>query len=384
MPEDDSLRFPGVLGHRSAQHHLARALSRGQLHHALILMGPRGVGKETFARGLACALLCRARPGVGCGECSVCQRALARNHPDLTYLLPSGASGSISVKDARACQLRQANAPYEADAHVIIIDPADALNGASGNALLKAIEEPRDGVHWILLTTNLHGVLPTILSRALPVRLGRLDDGQVRAILERELPDVPAERREMGMLLAEGSAGLAIELARDAALERCIELLSHAITAAARGPAGIFAGDRSPLWTAWRDAVTAAVTAKERAEAETKQAEAAANAGAIKVSGKAKKASKKRAKKKTAKKGSKPKLPAPQQRWVATRLGELWTLHIRQHLRNKPGLPGIPPLTGRSPRRVVEDLAVLRRLATRVRGNANVRLILEQTLLDLG
>lgn len=348
-------------------------------------MGPRGIGKETLARGLACALLCRARPGLGCGECSICRRVLARNHPDLTYLEPSGAGGSIAVADARACQIRQASAPYEADAHVIVIDPADALGGASGNALLKSIEEPRPGVHWILLTTNLHGVLPTILSRALPIRLGRLDDAVVRAILGRALPDVGEDRREMGTLLAEGSAGLAIELARDEALERCIALLAQAIGAARRGPAGVFAGDRSPLWTAWREAVAAAVAVKERAEAEEKAAAAAANAGAIKVSSaKRKSTTSKAASKKKSKKSGSSKEPPAQQRWVASRLGELWTLHLRQHLRNKPGLPGVPELADRPAKQLVADLAVLRRLDARIRGNANVRLIVEQTLLDLG
>ncbi|HEY8379651.1 MAG TPA: hypothetical protein VIK91_24330, partial [Nannocystis sp.] len=184
----------GVRGHEGAQAAVLRALARGQLHHALVLVGPRGVGKATFARGLGCALLCPARPGLGCGECSTCRRVLAGNHPDVDWLVPDGKAGLISVDSARACHVRQTHAPYEGPAYLVVVDPADALGEAAGNALLKTIEEPRPGVHFALLTTNLQGVLPTILSRALPIRLGRLDDAIVRAIVDERAPAASPER----------------------------------------------------------------------------------------------------------------------------------------------------------------------------------------------
>ncbi|MCA9638031.1 MAG: hypothetical protein KC420_18510, partial [Myxococcales bacterium] len=175
--------FPGVRGHHEAQAMLARALARGQLHHAIMLIGPRGIGKATLARGLACALLCPRAPGRGCGECPVCRRIQAGAHPDVDWLLPEGSGGQITIDSARACHVRQAGGPYEGAAYVVVVDPADALNEYSGNALLKAIEEPRPGIHFLLLTTNMQGVLPTILSRTLPIRLGRLADADVAAIV---------------------------------------------------------------------------------------------------------------------------------------------------------------------------------------------------------
>ncbi len=370
-------QFPGVLGHRNVQEHLLRALARDQLHHALLFSGPHGVGKARVATGLACALLCPQRPRVGCGSCPVCTRVVARRHPDVTYLEPSGAGQSIKVDDARACHVRVASAPYEGPAHIVIIDPADTLNEGSGNALLKAIEEPRPGVFFVLVTTNLQRVLPTILSRTLPVRLGRLSEEHVAEILAQHAPDVATGRRETAMLLAEGSAGLALSLARDPVLESCISLLSAAVDAVSRGPAGVFSSERGPLWSAWKSAVEAA--AQHADELAKEEAEQAQEGQPIKMRA-GKPVGKKTRKRKSAKKSGGELV---HQRQVATRLAELWTLHLRQHLLQRNGLPSVPAPVGRAPQKLVADLSLLRQLETRIARMGNVRLMLEQTLLEL-
>ncbi len=362
-------RFPGVLGHEAVQAAIARALGRGQLHHSLVLVGPRGVGKATFARGLGCALLCRARPGLGCGACPTCQRVLAGNHPDVDWLVPDGKAGTISVDAARACHVRQAHAPYEADAYLVVIDPADALGEAAGNALLKTIEEPRPGVHFALLTTNLQGVLPTLLSRSLPVRVGRLDDAIVRAILDARAAGAPQERRDMAVLLAEGSAGVALELAADPSLARSLELVRQALTAVRAGPPAIFGGDDHPLWAAW----TAAITPDETPEPAPTEA-------APEPAGKKKKAAKKDGEP-AAKSSAKKDGPALQ-RAAVRRLVELWILHVREQLRGRPGLPGLPPVPAPAPGTLVAAISALQRLESRVERMGNVRLMLEQGLLE--
>lgn len=369
--------FPGVRGHREAQAALARALARGQLHHALVLVGPRGVGKATFARGLACALLCPQRPAQGCGACPTCQRVLAGNHPDVDWLLPDSKAGTISVDSARACHVRQAHAPYEGPAYVVVVDPADALGEGAGNALLKTIEEPRPGIHFLLLTTNLQGMLPTILSRALPVRVGRLDDDIVADIVHTRAPELPRERGDMAVLLAEGSAGVALELAADPSLERGIELLRQALAAVEQGPRAIFGGDQSPLWTAW----TAAV---EPLEAEAPPVPEPPPEPP--QTGKKPKAAAKPKKPEGDARAAKTKDAPGLQRSAVRRLTELWILHLREQIRGRPGLSGVAAPRGSaaaSPAQLVATIAALQQLEARVERMGNVRLTLEQTLLGL-
>ena len=342
-----------------------------------MLVGPRGVGKATFARGLACGLLCRERPGHGCGVCVTCQRVLAGNHPDVDWLLPDSKAGTISVDSARACHVRQAHAPYEGEAYVVVVDPADALGEGAGNALLKTIEEPRPGIHFLLLTTNLQGMLPTILSRALPVRVGRLEDEIVGEILQARAPEVPPERRDMAVLLAEGSAGVAVELASDPSLERCVELLRQALGAVQQGPRAIFSGDQAPLWTAWSAAVGAGEPeAPPEPEPAPEPPPPAPGAKKAKVA----------AKKKPEGEAKKAKDAPAQQRGAVRRLTELWILHLREQLRGRPGLTGVghgPGGAAASPAQLVRTIAALQQLEARVERMGNVRLTLEQTLLDL-
>jgi DNA polymerase-3 subunit delta' len=367
----------GVLGHAQAQAAVVRALGRGQLHHALVLVGPRGVGKATFARGLGCALLCPQRPGTGCGACPTCQRVLAGNHPDVDWLVPDSKAGLISVDAARACHVRQTHAPYEGRAYLVVVDPADALGEAAGNALLKTIEEPRPGVHFALLTTNLQGVLPTILSRSLPVRLGRLDDDIVRSIVAARAGDAAAERSDMAVLLAEGSAGVALELASDPSLARSLELVKQAITAVRAGPPAIFGGDTHPLWLAW----TAATAPSEAVPEDSPEAAEPEPAGAKKKKT-AKKAAKAGGEAEGGEKAASKKDAPALQRAAVRRLVELWILHVREQLRGRPGLPGLPPPPAVAPGTLVAAITALQRLGARVERMGNVRLMLEQGLLE--
>src|SRR5690606_37922568 len=145
------VRFPGTLGHTEAQARLHRALRRDQLHHGIILVGPRGVGKATLARGLACALHCTASPGLGCGACTACHRVMARTHAGVEWIEPEADSTTIKVGAARELANRLELAPFEGRHHVVVFDPAEALNEQALNALLKTLEEPRPGVHFVMI-----------------------------------------------------------------------------------------------------------------------------------------------------------------------------------------------------------------------------------------
>ncbi len=342
---DPSPRFPGVRGHSHAQASLSRAIARDQLHHGLILMGPAGIGKATLARGLACALHCPRQPAVGCGECPSCHRILTDTHAGVEWIAPDAPGGKIKVETARELSHRLQHAPFEGRHHVVIFDPADALTEQAYNALLKSIEEPAPGVHFLMITTHPDGLLPTILSRCLPVRLGPLSDAVLTEVLDQVLartseqedaPPAPSpQRRALALRLSQGSVGTALELLVDASLDDVQALVRCAMEATQAGPSGIFSGDKGPLWSAWTQATGgpgAGRPARERA--------------------------------------------------TCARATSLWLLHLREHLRGGDGLPGLPS-PGQQVAPLVRQIDRLQALRESLDRNPNVRLAVEQTLLEL-
>jgi len=343
---DPERRLAGVHGHHEALVRLARATARGQLHHAIVFAGPRGVGKAAVARALARALHCREAPGIGCRRCASCRRVDAGLHAGVEWIEPESAGGKIKVETARELATRVLSAPFEGDAHVVVFDPAEALTEQAWNALLKTIEEPRPGVHFLLLAQGLEGLLPTILSRCAVVRFGRLTDDEVRTVLaevlaarEADAPEIPQARRELAVRLADGAPGIAAELALDASLDAIHRLLSEAIAAARSGPAAIFAGDRGALGQAFADASAGPPTGKPARE-----------------------------------------------RQAVTRMAELWLLHLRERMRGREGLPGLaalPKADDGGPGSLFAAARLLD-LQERLERNANARLVLEHALLELG
>jgi DNA polymerase III subunit delta' len=377
-----SPEFPGVVGHERILAMLSRAIERGRLHHALVLAGPRGVGKASLARGLACALNCKVAPARGCGGCDTCRRILHDRHTDLRRLEGVGKSRTIPVAAAREAALAAQHAPFEAGAHVIVIDPADRMQPAAAAALLKAIEEPRPAVFWVLIAVNVHDVLDTILSRSMTLPIERLSAAQTRAVvaeqLERRGLEVDDERRELAISLADGSPGVALELLGDQSLEPTRDLLAVTLRAVELGPAAVFSGERSPLWSAWRTAVLATSDPSELEQPESEPE-------VVVVKGKKPGKKKKKAKKKSASSGEskdKDKDPA-RQRLAAGRLAELWLLHLRERLLGRSGLPGMPASSIRV-EHMPRQMQAIQQFQTSLARNPNVRLSFEQLLLVLG
>lgn len=158
---------------------------RDRLPHALLLHGNSGTGKFDFALQLAQSLLCLAPQANGepCGACSSCTWFAQANHPDFRLLAPeqddaedTESSASGSKKTAKKTQISVAQVRELANfltlsshqsggLRIVLIHPAEALNSASANGLLKMLEEPPPGVIFILVTHQLNRLLPTIISR---------------------------------------------------------------------------------------------------------------------------------------------------------------------------------------------------------------------------
>ncbi len=223
-----------VLGQDDALDFLRTGLERGRLAHALLLNGPQGVGKHTTAVALAQALNCPVAPGQGCGECSTCARMVRRTHPDLVVVEPDGRW--IKIDQVRALESRLESGPYEANTLVVVFDPADRMNAAAANALLKALEEPRRSVLFCLVTSAPHAILPTVRSRCQSVRFAPLSTPVLSSLLRRTASQQVAGMDETTIdrivELAEGSLGRAVELAGDESFSELIQVVDRTMVAA--------------------------------------------------------------------------------------------------------------------------------------------------------
>ena len=193
---------------------------RGGMPHAVLVTGPGGVGKATFAEDLAAALLCRNEdPAVRpCRACRGCRALEHGNHPDVHRLAPTGAGSVIPIggRDERGVRdlVRElALMPVEGGARVAIISSADRMTEDAQTAFLKTLEEPPAGTVLLLTASDEERLLPTIRSRCVRVRLGPVARPDVEEILlAAGLVDAPVAARLAR--LAAGRPGQAMALAR--------------------------------------------------------------------------------------------------------------------------------------------------------------------------
>ncbi|MBL4828682.1 MAG: DNA polymerase III subunit delta' [Aliivibrio sp.] len=136
-----------------------------RLPHALLCSMPDGMGRENIVALLAKTLLCQT-PGIEpCGMCHSCELSTSGNHPDLHWLKPEKEGKGINVDQIRLCNHWAWESSQFNGKRVIIIDPADSMNEAAANAILKTLEEPPQSCQFILLSSSQHALLPTIVSR---------------------------------------------------------------------------------------------------------------------------------------------------------------------------------------------------------------------------
>lgn len=204
---------------------LRAAAAAGRLASSYLFEGPSGVGKQLLATSLARGLVAGGSPDKQ-------RRIDAGRHPDVRVFEPrQEGHRNIQVEFLRTeilpvCQY----APFEASRAVLIFPEADVSfpenHPEAANAMLKTLEEPRPGVHFVLLAERPDRLLATIRSRCQRIRLSRLPDREVDAILEAR--GVAAEDRGPAVALADGRADRAIALAEEglarALLEEAVDI----------------------------------------------------------------------------------------------------------------------------------------------------------------
>ncbi len=155
--------FASVVGQQHITSTLKNAIERGQLAHAYLFCGPRGVGKTTCARIFAKAINCLSPNGAE--ACNVCESCRSFNEGRSLNIHELDAASNNSVEDIRTLIEQVRIIPQVGRYSVFIIDEVHMLSAAAFNAFLKTLEEPPAHAIFILATTEKHKIIPTILSR---------------------------------------------------------------------------------------------------------------------------------------------------------------------------------------------------------------------------
>ncbi len=219
------MAWQGIEGHDAIAGRFATAEVAGRVAGSYLFVGPPGVGKGTFARGLALALVCE-RPAAGlvaCRGCSSCMQALAGTHPDIDLVEKPIDRATIPLElligspDQRLREglcWRLLLRPAVARRKVAILLDADHLSEEAANCLLKTLEEPPPGAVIMLVGTALQRQLPTIRSRCQTVRFGLLSAATIEQILQREQRTEGDEASPADLSAAAAAAGGSLQRAR--------------------------------------------------------------------------------------------------------------------------------------------------------------------------
>ena len=200
--------FASVVGQTHITSTLKNAIERGQLAHAYLFCGPRGVGKTTCARIFAKAINC-LHP-VGAEACDQCDSCRSFNENRSLNIHELDAASNNSVEDIRNLIEQVRVLPQIGQYSVFIIDEVHMLSSAAFNAFLKTLEEPPQHAIFILATTEKHKIIPTILSRCQIYDFNRIrvEDavGYLRYIAQNE--GVEADDESLNLIAQKADGGM--------------------------------------------------------------------------------------------------------------------------------------------------------------------------------
>ncbi|HEU5229165.1 MAG TPA: DNA polymerase III subunit gamma/tau [Ktedonobacteraceae bacterium] len=172
-----SQTFSEMVGQEAIIRTLKNALSEGKLAHAYLFTGPRGTGKTSTARLLAKTLNClQLQNGEPCNECQQCREITAGNSFNVIEIDAASNRGIDSIRELREKVMVP---PSTGKYKVYILDEAHMLTTEAFNALLKTLEEPPPHAIFVMATTDVHKMLPTVISRCQPFNFKRFTTRQI-------------------------------------------------------------------------------------------------------------------------------------------------------------------------------------------------------------
>ncbi|MGD9615785.1 MAG: DNA polymerase III subunit delta' [Alphaproteobacteria bacterium] len=236
---------PDLLGHKAAERALRRLFETGRMPHAVLMTGPRGIGKATLAYRLARFVLAHGATGsegtpavedestlAVPADCGVFRRIASGGHADLLTVERAydprrrRLRSEIVVDDAREIAAFLRRTPAEGGWRVVVVDSADEMNRSAANALLKILEEPPRRALLLLVAHSPGRLLPTIRSRCRRFPLQPLPPPIVSRLLDTYRPGLPQAKSTALVALTDGSIGRALELAEAGGVELYHEILA--------------------------------------------------------------------------------------------------------------------------------------------------------------
>ncbi len=238
--------FEEILGQERPVQVIRNVLAAGNLPHAYLFYGARGVGRFKMASALAKALFCKEQEADFCGTCMDCRQVEKGGHQDFNVVFPLSKKnekeweidfdkGEIRIDQIRALQRWISVRSFEGGWRVCVFDGAEKINPQAANALLKTLEEPPPKSLLILISPTRTHLLPTIQSRCHAIYFSPLQGRELEEILADRL-DGSQEDLSLIAALSEGSVGRALCMDRDWVLYERREWMNRLIALLARDP----------------------------------------------------------------------------------------------------------------------------------------------------
>lgn len=204
----------GFVGNEKVLNLLGTLMDSGRFPHAIIIEGEQGLGKKTFAKLLACALVCRDddKP---CKSCAQCRKVLQGIHPDVFEHIALGGARSFHVDTVRDIINDVYMPPNEADYKIYILGNADCMNESAQNAILKILEEPPSYAVFIMTVQSKSALLNTVVSRSVSVQMNPVDCAKGAAYITDNMEAVDYQSAENAIKIFNGNIGKAMDSLQD-------------------------------------------------------------------------------------------------------------------------------------------------------------------------